>query len=99
MKRKEEFESLVENLTELEMADLLESCEQVINRNKWNKLRDAIFTDSDVVENLEWENSKLEDKIDELDNEKEDIERDANRALEYLIGGKIDEAKKILSEI
>lgn len=99
MKTKEEFEKLVNDLTELEMADLLESCEQVMNRNKWNKLRDTIFIDSDIVEDLEWRNSKLSEDVDELESAKDDLERVATRALEQLNGGKIEEAKKILSEI
>lgn len=40
MKSKEFFELLVADLTELEMTDLLESCNELIDRNKWTKLRE-----------------------------------------------------------
>lgn len=99
MKTKEEFETLVVGLTELEMADLLEVCSAVIDRNKWGNLRDECIGDGDKIDELEDEVHEAQEQRDALEEEKDSIERDANTALEFLVKGDIEKAKKILSDI
>lgn len=99
MKTREEFESFVADLTELEMADLLESCSNVIDRNKWGNLRDECIGDGDKIDELQDAAHELDEKLMTLEEEKDSIEREANTALEYLIKGDIEKAKKILSNI
>lgn len=99
MKTKEEFEKLVEGLTELEMTDLLEVCNDTINRNKWAELRDECIGDGNKIDELENENHELQESVDELESEKDEIEAKVVDALDSLVKGNTDKAKKILSEI
>lgn len=99
MKSKEFFEMFIADLTELEMTDLLESCNELIDRNKWAKLREQVFTDDYTIDVLESKMDDLADDNDRLERMNDDIQTDANRALECLVDGKIDEAKKILANI
>lgn len=46
MKTKEEFESFVADLTELEMQDLLDSCAAILETNRWGQLKKS-FEDSE----------------------------------------------------
>lgn len=66
MKTKEEFESLVADLTELEMSDLLDSCVAIMEANRWNQLKKT-FVDKEEVEDLQYEISKLEEKVSDLE--------------------------------
>lgn len=89
----------IADLTELEMTDLLESCNELIDRNKWTKLREEVFTEGLQIDELQDENDKLSEDNEELQYEKDELERDCNKALDYLNEGEIEKAKKILSEI
>jgi|SRR6476620_11958981 len=99
MKNKEDFEKLTSDLTELEMADLLDVCSGMIDRNKWGGLLDQIFNDSDKAEDLEYSLSKSLEREEELESELEECKSSANKALECLIKGEIEKAKQTLSEI
>lgn len=98
MKTKEEFEVLVSSLTELEMTDLLESCDAVMAANRWVDLRKT-FADRDEVEDLEYNIGKLEYRVEELRDEIKDIKSDVMKALDFLVDGQIEKAKLKLSEI
>ncbi len=99
MKSKQFFELLVDDLTELEMTDLLEACEASIYRNRWTELRKVTMGDFETIEDLEDKIVEKEEEISDLEGDKMLLEREANKALDFLNDGKIDEAKTILSNL
>lgn len=99
MKTKEEFEVICANLTELEMADLLEVCSAIIDRNEWGNLRDQCIGDGDKISDLEEESEKKDEKIWRLEEEIEDYEKEIIKVLSLLENDKVAEAKTKLSQI
>lgn len=99
MKSKAFFELLVADLTELEMADLLESCIGVIERERWKELRKQVLVDSDRIEDLEYENDLLEDKIEKLEDQISDYQTEIVTAIKALEDNDPEEAKQILTAI
>lgn len=99
MKTKEEFESFVADLTELEMADLLEVCNQLIERNKWSEMRDEIITDNDKVGDLEATIAEKEEEIENLEEAADFKDQQIIKVLSLLENDKFDEAKLKLSQI
>lgn len=99
IKTKEDFEKLVADLSELEMSDLLDVCTAVVERNKWSGLQYEYLKDFDRLDELENEVHEKDEKIDMLEQDAQDNESITTRALELLIDGKIDEAKKKLAQI
>jgi len=99
MKSKEFFELFVADLTELEMADLLESCIGMVERNQWKELRKQALVDSGRIEDLEYENGDLEDKIGKLEDQISDYQTEIVTAIKALEDNDPDEAKQILTAI
>lgn len=97
MKSKEFFQLFVADLTELEMADLLESCIGVIEREHWKELRKQVLVDSDRIEDLEYENGSLEDKIEKLEDQISDYQTEIVTAIKALEDSNPEEAKQILT--
>jgi len=73
MKTKEEFESLVLSLTELELADLAEVMSEHMERSELSHLRDIIS--SDYRDEL----NESDEKINRLERELEEVEDDLNQ--------------------
>jgi hypothetical protein len=73
MKDKEYFESVVKDLTELEMEDLLQVCKDYLIKNRCIAMGENLFKEDglltmddleDEISELKKENENLEEKID-----------------------------------
>lgn len=86
MKDAEYFESIIDDLTELEMESLLEVCNQKLMRDKMGNLREKIFREDDLgaMEDLQDEVSQLESKNEKLETRLERAKQLAGDAISYI---------------
>lgn len=83
MKTKEEFESFVSGLTELEMSDLLQACNQKIIRDQMGALVD-IFRDEDLEEEMERIQDNQSEEIADLEKFNDNLRSEISKVLAKL---------------
>ncbi len=82
MKTKEEFESLVGSLTELELADLAEVMSERMERREFAHLRDIVSSDyRDEINEMDEKINRLERELDETEDDFNNYKLSVNKVI------------------